>query len=161
MLSANAAMATDRTTCRPGGLWSAVKITTKSATHGDRLSSLVDFESLKLAAAAVILSPSIPLLFMGEEWGGNESLFIFHQPYGPQTYWRRCATVEKRNSTTGADSQLLFRSIGSGDLSSLKTELDSLRTAALPPTSPMVSGMYSRPQRISQPPKRASEYHNR
>ncbi len=36
---------------------------------GDRLSSLVSFESLKLAAACVILSPHLPLLFMGEEYG--------------------------------------------------------------------------------------------
>ena len=36
---------------------------------GDRLSSLVSFEGLKLAAAVVLLSPFIPLLFMGEEYG--------------------------------------------------------------------------------------------
>jgi maltooligosyltrehalose trehalohydrolase len=34
---------------------------------GERLATLVSFESLKVAAAAVILSPFIPLLFMGEE----------------------------------------------------------------------------------------------
>jgi len=36
---------------------------------GDRLSQLVSFEQLKLAAATVILSPFLPLLFMGEEYG--------------------------------------------------------------------------------------------
>jgi maltooligosyltrehalose trehalohydrolase len=36
--------------------------------RGERLGRLVDFESLKLAAAAVILSPLIPFLFMGEEY---------------------------------------------------------------------------------------------
>jgi maltooligosyltrehalose trehalohydrolase len=36
---------------------------------GDRLSQTVDFEGLKLAAGAVILSPFLPLLFMGEEYG--------------------------------------------------------------------------------------------
>ncbi len=36
---------------------------------GERLSELVTFEQLKLAAGAVILSPYIPLLFMGEEYG--------------------------------------------------------------------------------------------
>jgi maltooligosyltrehalose trehalohydrolase len=35
---------------------------------GERLSALVDFESLKLAAGAVVLSPYLPLLFMGEEY---------------------------------------------------------------------------------------------
>jgi maltooligosyltrehalose trehalohydrolase len=36
---------------------------------GERLSQLVSFEGLKLAAGAVLLSPCIPLLFMGEEYG--------------------------------------------------------------------------------------------
>ncbi len=35
---------------------------------GERLTSLVDFESLKLAACSVLLSPYLPLLFMGEEY---------------------------------------------------------------------------------------------
>jgi maltooligosyltrehalose trehalohydrolase len=37
--------------------------------QGERLSCLVSFEQLKLAAGVVILSPFIPLLFMGEEYG--------------------------------------------------------------------------------------------
>ncbi len=36
---------------------------------GDRLSTLVSFEALKLAAGVVLFSPNIPLLFMGEEYG--------------------------------------------------------------------------------------------
>jgi maltooligosyltrehalose trehalohydrolase len=36
---------------------------------GERLTELIGFEGLKLAAGAVILSPFIPLLFMGEEYG--------------------------------------------------------------------------------------------
>jgi len=36
---------------------------------GDRLASLVSFEGLKLAAGLVLLSPFLPLLFMGEEYG--------------------------------------------------------------------------------------------
>ncbi len=36
---------------------------------GDRLSQTVPFEKLKLAAGVVLLSPQIPLLFMGEEYG--------------------------------------------------------------------------------------------
>ncbi|TAK06807.1 MAG: malto-oligosyltrehalose trehalohydrolase [Candidatus Manganitrophaceae bacterium] len=36
---------------------------------GDRLSTLVSFEAQKLAAAVVLLSPNLPLLFMGEEYG--------------------------------------------------------------------------------------------
>jgi maltooligosyltrehalose trehalohydrolase len=36
---------------------------------GDRLSTLVSYERLKLAAGVMILSPFLPLLFMGEEYG--------------------------------------------------------------------------------------------
>jgi maltooligosyltrehalose trehalohydrolase len=36
---------------------------------GERLSSLVPREALKIAAAACLLAPNIPLLFMGEEYG--------------------------------------------------------------------------------------------
>ena len=36
---------------------------------GERLSTLVSFEALKLAAGIVLLSPNVPLLFMGEEYG--------------------------------------------------------------------------------------------
>lgn len=43
---------------------------------GERLSTLVSFESLKLAAAMVLLSPFIPLLFMGEEYG-EEAPFLY------------------------------------------------------------------------------------
>jgi maltooligosyltrehalose trehalohydrolase len=37
--------------------------------QGDRLTGSLTLEQLKLAAACVLLSPSIPLLFMGEEYG--------------------------------------------------------------------------------------------
>jgi maltooligosyltrehalose trehalohydrolase len=50
---------------------------------GERLSLLVDFESLKCAAAVVLLSPQIPLLFMGEEWG-EESPFLYFVSHGDQ-----------------------------------------------------------------------------
>ena len=43
---------------------------------GDRLSKRTSFENLKLAAGATILSPYIPLLFMGEEYG-EEVLFTY------------------------------------------------------------------------------------
>lgn len=37
--------------------------------RGERLSQLVSFESLKVAAGVVLLSPFVPLLFMGDEYG--------------------------------------------------------------------------------------------
>ncbi|HSN85867.1 MAG TPA: malto-oligosyltrehalose trehalohydrolase [Thermoanaerobaculia bacterium] len=42
---------------------------TGNRMSGERLTALVSFESLKLAAGAVLLSPFLPLLFMGEEYG--------------------------------------------------------------------------------------------
>ncbi|MFP4121374.1 MAG: malto-oligosyltrehalose trehalohydrolase [Coleofasciculus sp.] len=44
---------------------------------GDRLSTLVDFQGLKLAAATVLLSPYIPMLFMGEEYGEDAPFQYF------------------------------------------------------------------------------------
>jgi maltooligosyltrehalose trehalohydrolase len=37
--------------------------------NGERLSQIVSFEGLKLAAGIVLLSPFLPLVFMGEEYG--------------------------------------------------------------------------------------------
>lgn len=45
--------------------------------QGERLSTLVSFEALKLAAATVLLSPNIPLLFMGEEYGETAPFLYF------------------------------------------------------------------------------------
>jgi len=45
--------------------------------QGERLTALVSFESLKLAAGAVILSPFLPLLFMGEEYGETAPFLYF------------------------------------------------------------------------------------
>jgi maltooligosyltrehalose trehalohydrolase len=44
---------------------------------GERLTHLVPFEGLKLAAGAVLLSPYIPLLFMGEEYGEDAPFLYF------------------------------------------------------------------------------------
>ncbi|NLC71831.1 MAG: malto-oligosyltrehalose trehalohydrolase [Desulfuromonadaceae bacterium] len=44
---------------------------------GERLASLVPFEALKLAAAAVLLSPFVPMLFMGEEYGEENPFHYF------------------------------------------------------------------------------------
>jgi maltooligosyltrehalose trehalohydrolase len=44
---------------------------------GGRLSQLVSFEQLKLAAATVLLSPYVPLLFMGEEYAEPAPFFYF------------------------------------------------------------------------------------
>jgi maltooligosyltrehalose trehalohydrolase len=48
---------------------------------GDRLTANLNFEQLKLAAATVLLSPYVPLLFMGEEYG-EEHPFPFFGSFG-------------------------------------------------------------------------------
>ncbi len=45
--------------------------------QGERLSVLAPFEALKLAAGAVLLSPYLPLLFMGEEYGETAPFLYF------------------------------------------------------------------------------------
>jgi maltooligosyltrehalose trehalohydrolase len=44
---------------------------------GERLCMLVNFERVKLGAAALLLSPYIPLLFMGEEYADDTPFFYF------------------------------------------------------------------------------------
>ena len=50
---------------------------TGNRLQGERLTELVSFESLKLASGAVILSPFLPLLFMGEEYGEPAPFLYF------------------------------------------------------------------------------------
>lgn len=50
---------------------------------GERLSSLVSFESLKLAAGITILSSFVPLLFMGEEYG-ETAPFLYFTSHGDE-----------------------------------------------------------------------------
>lgn len=45
--------------------------------NGERLSELVDVERQKMASAALFLSPYLPLLFMGEEYGEDNPFFYF------------------------------------------------------------------------------------
>jgi maltooligosyltrehalose trehalohydrolase len=51
---------------------------------GERLSRLVSFESLKLAAGITILSSFVPLLFMGEEYGETAPFLYFTSHGDPE-----------------------------------------------------------------------------
>ena len=51
---------------------------------GKRLCSLVDFEKLKVASAAVLLAPYVPLLFMGEEYADESPFFYFVSHSDPE-----------------------------------------------------------------------------
>jgi maltooligosyltrehalose trehalohydrolase len=45
--------------------------------HGERLASLADEARLKALSAILLLAPSPPLLFMGEEWGCRQPFLFF------------------------------------------------------------------------------------
>ena len=51
---------------------------------GDRLTTLADPERIRLARAGLLLSPQIPMLFMGDEWGAKTPFLFFvnfeHEP---------------------------------------------------------------------------------
>ncbi|PSL28332.1 malto-oligosyltrehalose trehalohydrolase [Chitinophaga ginsengisoli] len=44
---------------------------------GERLNTLISFEAQKLAAAVLLLSPHVPMLFMGEEYGETKPFQFF------------------------------------------------------------------------------------
>jgi len=49
--------------------------------NGERLGHLLDFEALKVAVGVMLLSPFLPLIFMGEEYGETSPFqyFVSHQ----------------------------------------------------------------------------------
>jgi maltooligosyltrehalose trehalohydrolase len=51
---------------------------------GERLTTLVDTETIKLLAGTMFLSPYIPLLFMGEEYGETNPFLYFNSHEDPE-----------------------------------------------------------------------------
>jgi maltooligosyltrehalose trehalohydrolase len=51
--------------------------------HGERLSMLLDAPRLKAIAALTLLSPFVPLLFQGEEWGASTPFLYFTDHQDP------------------------------------------------------------------------------
>ncbi len=84
---------------------------------GERLSTLVDFDKQKLAAALLILSPNTPLLFMGQEYG-ERAPFQYFVDHGDADLIR--AVREGRNKEFTA-----FGWTKTPDPESEKTFLDS------------------------------------
>jgi maltooligosyltrehalose trehalohydrolase len=62
---------------------------------GERLTQLVSFESAKLAAAAYLLSPYIPLIFMGEEFAETAPFLYFTSHTDPDL--ARAVSEGRRN----------------------------------------------------------------
>ena len=55
---------------------------TGNRAFGERLVSLADAEALRAATAVLLLSPMVPLLFMGEEWGARQPFLFFTSHHG-------------------------------------------------------------------------------
>ena len=51
---------------------------------GERSSQLMSVERLKSAAALVLLSPFVPMLFQGEEWGASAPFLYFTDHHDPE-----------------------------------------------------------------------------
>ncbi|WP_019143007.1 malto-oligosyltrehalose trehalohydrolase [Noviherbaspirillum massiliense] len=51
---------------------------------GERLSTLADPDALRAASALLLLSPQIPLLFMGEEYGATQPFLYFTSHLSPE-----------------------------------------------------------------------------
>ena len=49
---------------------------------GERLAAMADEDSLKAATLLLLLSPMVPLLFMGEEWGSIQPFLFFTDHQG-------------------------------------------------------------------------------
>ncbi|WP_313026480.1 malto-oligosyltrehalose trehalohydrolase [Pseudomonas lopnurensis] len=55
---------------------------TGNRAFGERLISLTDPHALRAATALLLLSPMVPLLFMGEEWGARQPFLFFTSHHG-------------------------------------------------------------------------------
>ncbi len=55
---------------------------TGNRAFGERLICLADPDALRAATTVLLLSPMIPLLFMGEEWGAREPFLFFTSHHG-------------------------------------------------------------------------------
>jgi maltooligosyltrehalose trehalohydrolase len=63
--------------------------------RGDRLSSLVGQELTRVAAALILLSPFVPLIFQGEEWGATTP-FPYFTDHGEPELARAVSEGRKR-----------------------------------------------------------------
>jgi maltooligosyltrehalose trehalohydrolase len=78
---------------------------------GERLVTLADHNALKVAVALMLLSPMIPLLFMGEEWGSTQPFLFFtdyHDELGRAVREGRQSEFAEFTAFAGTDGQLLI-----------------------------------------------------
>ncbi|MFO8068049.1 MAG: malto-oligosyltrehalose trehalohydrolase, partial [Bacteroidales bacterium] len=69
---------------------------TGNRPFGERLSTLIEFEKLKLAAGALFFSPFTPMIFMGEEYG-EESPFLYFTSHEDEKLAQKITQSRKRD----------------------------------------------------------------
>jgi len=74
-------------------------------TFGTRLSTRAADPALHASIAIVLLSPQIPLLFMGEEWGSGQP-FLFFCDFEPGLE-TRCARAGAGNLPISQNSEMM------------------------------------------------------
>ncbi|MCT7956197.1 malto-oligosyltrehalose trehalohydrolase [Laspinema palackyanum] len=70
---------------------------------GDRLSTLISFDGLKLAAATILLSPFLPFLFMGEEYG-ETAPFLYFVSHSDEDLIEAIRQDKEKEFTQGSES---------------------------------------------------------
>jgi maltooligosyltrehalose trehalohydrolase len=71
---------------------------------GERSSALLDPHTLRLAAALVLLSPFVPQLFQGEEWGASTP-FLYFADHAEPALRRAIAEGRRRDLPQGVDAE--------------------------------------------------------
>jgi maltooligosyltrehalose trehalohydrolase len=117
---------------------------------GERLTTLVDSHALEAAHAVLLLQPSPPMLFMGEEWGATEPCAVFLRFQGrtcrcraqwPQKGVRRCLRQARRRDSRSARTR---------DLRSRPHRLGSAQQAGARQPSGIDARAARRPQAIDR-----------
>jgi len=78
---------------------------TGNRPRGERLAALASFEAQKLAAATVLLSPFVPLLFMGEEYGETAPFQYFVSHSAPTVIQAVCVGRRRGLAALGWQSR--------------------------------------------------------
>ncbi|GAB4038393.1 malto-oligosyltrehalose trehalohydrolase [Spirosoma jeollabukense] len=74
--------------------------------QGERSSVLYSYDTLKLMAGAVLVSPYIPMLFMGEEWGETNPFLYFANVSEPKLAEQIKQGRKDEFSTSKSDSEV-------------------------------------------------------
>jgi len=72
---------------------------------GDRISSQVGTDLLKVGAAMVVLSPYVPMLFQGEEWGASSPFLYFTDHRDPELA-RAVSEGRRREHSVGLGAEV-------------------------------------------------------